>query len=225
MGVFEKFIPKAYPFVYDVEVTLDNIAGATPTDPKIAEGWIKSKVTPDNDALIQQQVAEIMLERGVTADAAAEELAKNKHLTGFKKTEEGFLYLEGRCVKACLKESTNIRFPWPDKKWGPSKKSSMGFFPEHVFVNEDKILFKIDGEHVKVPTGINQRFVHSRWGAAIQYEEYLRDATLEFSVVSDFRFEEEEWGMIWLTAQMNGLGASRSQGFGRFDVTKWDRRS
>jgi CRISPR/Cas system CSM-associated protein Csm4 (group 5 of RAMP superfamily) len=31
--------------------------------------------------------------------------------------------------------------------------------------------------------------------------------------------------MIWLTAEQQGIGASRSQGFGRFEVTSWERLS
>ena len=29
--------------------------------------------------------------------------------------------------------------------------------------------------------------------------------------------------MIWLTGEQQGIGASRSQGFGRYEVTGWER--
>ena len=28
--------------------------------------------------------------------------------------------------------------------------------------------------------------------------------------------------MIWLTAERMGIGASRSQGFGKFEIVKWE---
>ena len=40
---------------------------------------------------------------------------------------------------------------------------------------------------------------------------------------SDYEFTDDEWAALWLTAERQGLGASRSQGFGRFTVTQWDR--
>ena len=35
----------------------------------------------------------------------------------------------------------------------------------------------------------------------------------------------KEWAAIWLTAEKNGIGASRSQGFGTFKVVAWDKEN
>ena len=221
-SVFAKFIPKAYPFTYRVTLNIPVIAGATPTDPKVAEGWIKSKLV-DKETLVQSAVLETMVERGVEEGEAAELVAANRNLTGFKQDANG-LYLEGRCIKAAIKESACIRFPWPEFKFGGETadgkqkgKSAKSFFPEHVFVLEDRVYFG-----VKEATGINQRFVHSRFGSAIQYEEYIEDANLTFTLTTDYKFTNEQWALLWLTGEQQGIGASRSQGFGRYKVTEWE---
>jgi len=33
----------------------------------------------------------------------------------------------------------------------------------------------------------------------------------------------EQWADLWVHAQENGLGALRSQGFGRFFIQQWER--
>lgn len=78
---------------------------------------------------------------------------------------------------------------------------------------------------VTEPTGVSQRFVHTFRGSGIQYEEYVTDAEIRFTVTTDYDFTEEQWAMLWLTGQQQGIGATRSMGFGRYEVIKWDRIS
>jgi hypothetical protein len=215
MSVFEKYRAKAYPFNHRVTIRVARLAGGTPTDPKVAEGWLKTKLTTNRDDLIREQVAEVMVERGVTADEATKLVDTNKHLNGFKRNASG-LYIEGRQMKACIKEAANVR--WPKDRWGPSRKGTLSFFAEHVFVQEDIMSLGVDE-----PSGVAQRFVHTWRGSGIQYEEYVDDAELTFTVACDFDFTDEQWGLLWLTAEQQGIGASRSQGYGRFEVTAWDK--
>lgn len=35
----------------------------------------------------------------------------------------------------------------------------------------------------------------------------------------------EQWAMIWLTGEQQGIGATRSQGYGRYTVTRWEQAS
>jgi hypothetical protein len=228
-SVFAKFVPVAYPYQYKVTLHLARICGGIPSDPSVAEGWIKSKLA-DKDVLLREEVAKVMLERGINADEAAGEVDKNKHLNGFKRTKDGLLYVEGRQVKAMIKESANIRWPYP-QVWGPTGlrkvsdavkgqgrgKVSSAFFAEHVFVQEDVLTLG-----VTEPTDVMQRFVQTWRGSAIQYEEYVDECDISFTVASDWSFTDEQWALLWLTAEQNGLGATRSQGYGRFEVTQWD---
>lgn len=69
--------------------------------------------------------------------------------------------------------------------------------------------------HVTGPQGprSNLTRVEVVSGATIHYEaQILRD-----------EIEHEHWPIIFLCGQENGLGAMRSQGYGRYDVTRFER--
>lgn len=214
-SVFEKYRPKAYPHVFEVTLHVGRIAGGIPTDPKVAEGWLRTKLGVDNDALIQQQVAEVMVERGVSADDAVALVDANRHLNGFKR-DEGGLYIEGRQLKAAIKEAANVR--WPKERWGPSRKGTLSFFAEHVFVLDDKMHLGVEQA-----SGIAQRFVHTWRGNGIAYEEYVDDVKLTCTIATDHDFTAEQWALLWLTGEQQGIGATRSQGYGRYSVVRWER--
>jgi hypothetical protein len=219
MSVFEHYHDRAWPYRYHGTLHIDTIAGGTPTNEKVMEGYLKTKLAT-TDEIIREAVAETMVERGVTVDEATRLVGDSKSLNGFKRDSKG-LYIEGRQLKACIKEGASVagaagKIPI-GTVWGKTRKGLLSFIAEHVMVVDDRI-------HLGVPepTGIMQRFVHTFRGASIQYEEYVEDAEIEFTVISDWEFTEEQWAMIWLTAEQQGLGASRSQGMGRFSVTGWD---
>lgn len=194
---------------------LSPIVGGTPSDPRTAEAWLRTKISAPDD-IIRSQVADIMNERGVSEEEAVRIANEYKHLNGFKRDENTReLYLDGRCLKACIKEAANIR--WPKERWGVSNKGTMGFFAEHVFVPELRLYLGTTTPEVL------QQFVHTWRGNGIQYAEYVEDAKMNFTVITDFQFTEEQWGQLWVTAEQQGLGAMRSQGYGRFEVIEWKR--
>lgn len=218
-----KYLESAYPHRYEGSMVVATIAGGTPTDQNVAEAWLKTKLA-DKDDLIREAVAEVMLERGVNADEAAAIVDQTKHLNGFKRDPErgGELYIEGRQLKACIKEAASVaraanKLP---AKWGTTNKGILGFVAEHIFIVEERLHLGVNA-----PSGIMQRFVSTFRGTGIQYEEYVTDAKIEFTVIADHPFSEKEWAMLWLTAEQQGIGASRSQGYGRFEVTRWDKAS
>lgn len=223
-SVFARYEKQHFPHKFHGTLLVHCIAGGTPTDPKVAEGWLKTKLAPQDD-LIRDMVAEVMVDRGVTADEAADIVAEHKHLNGFKRDSEG-LYIEGRQLKAALKEAACVAANAgniPVKGWGnvTDKNYTKGikaWFPEHVFVVEDKLHLGVNE-----PTGITQRFVHTHRGNGIQYEEYVEDAKINFTVETDHSFAAKEWAAIWLTGERNGIGASRSQGFGTYKVIEWQQ--
>lgn len=219
MSVFEKYKAKAFPYRFAGQLHVGTIAGGTPTDPKVAEGWLKTKLGIDKEDLIRQKVAEVMVERGVTADEATKVVDAEKHLNGFKRDENG-LYIEGRQLKAALKEAASVAVAagkLTARGWGKTNKGLLGFLAEHIFVVEERLYLG-----VTQATGINQRFVHTFRGTGIQYEEYVNDAKIDFNVISDHPFTAEEWAHIWLCGEQQGIGASRSQGYGVYEVTRWD---
>lgn len=230
-SVFAKYERQMYPFTFDGELVISTIAGGTPSDDKVAEAWLRSKLA-GKDELIREAVAKTMVERGITAEEAAKVVDTLKHLNGFKKDDTG-LYIDGRQLKACLKEAVSVAAnagKITTKGWGKPdndnyKKGIKAWYPEHVFVCEDRLYLAEKAGDLLVPvtepTGVLQRFVHAPHGTGIQYEEYVTDAVIRFTVETDYDFTDKQWAAVWLTAERQGLGASRSQGFGRFTVSEW----
>jgi hypothetical protein len=221
MSVFDKYRKDAFPFRFAGSLHVGTIAGGTPTEPKVAEAWLRSKLAASDD-LIREAVAETMVERGVTADEAVVLVNASKNLNGFKRDEHG-LYIEGRQLKAALKEAASVALAagkLSARGWGKTNKGLLSFLAEHVFVVEDRLHLG-----VSEPTGVMQRFVHTWRGTGIQYEEYVDDAKLNFTVMADHDFSPAEWAAIWLCGEQQGIGASRSQGYGRYEVTAWERLS
>lgn len=218
-SVFAKFEAASWPYRYAGELLVGTIAGGTPTNDKVAEGWLKTKLGAKDD-LLREMVAEVMVDRGVDADEAAKIVDASKHLNGFKRDTNG-LYIEGRQLKAALKEAASVAVAsgkLDARGWGKTNKGLLGFLAEHVHVIEDRLSLG-----ATEPSGITQRFVHTFRGTGIQYEEYVTDAKISFTVETDYKFTDEQWAHVWLTGERQGIGASRSQGFGKYAVTKWDR--
>ena len=244
-SVFAQYEPKGYPYKFAGRIQIELLAGGTPTNPEVAEAWIRAKGygTPDlKDAAIRGEVARIMDERGVDENAAVDEVAKNRHLSGFKRVptdaevaanprrasdsgypdHAGELYIEGRQLKACIKEAASVAADAGKLKQRGlgemnSRKGIISFMAEHVFVVEQRLYLG-----VYEPTDVIQSFVHTFRGSGIQYTEIVENAEFDFTVETDRKFSDEEWAMLWLTGQRQGVGATRSQGYGRFSVIAWN---
>lgn len=218
-SAFATYTDDAWPHRFTGTITVRNLAGGVPTDPKVAEGWLRTKLA-DKDDLIREAVAQTMVERGVTADEAAKLVDTNKHLNGFKRNEHG-LYIEGRQLKAAIKEAAGVARAAEKlkPKWGATNKGVLGFVAEHIMVVED--VLQLD---VTEASRVLQSFPKNpRTGqTGIQYTEIINEASFDFTIISDYKFADQEWAMLWLTGEQQGIGASRSQGFGRYEVTRWD---
>jgi hypothetical protein len=216
---FDHFRSKAWPHRFKLTLHVDAIAGGTPTDPKVAEGWLRTKLA-DPDDLIREQVAQVMTERGVNADEAAREVDSRKHLNGFLRDGHKGLYIGGRQLKAAIKESASVAVAAGKieaRRWGTTNKGLAGFVAEHIVVDEDRLyLGKTE------PDTVIQKFVHTWRGNGIQYEEVCTDVTVTATILTDWDFSEEFWAMLWLTGEQQGIGASRSQGMGKYTVTGWE---
>lgn len=223
MPAFDSFRAQAFPYKFRLVLAVPTIAGGTPTDQKVAEGWLRTKLTgADNDEVLREAVSKVMAERGVSNEEATKLVVENKHLNGFKRDSErgGELYVEGRQLKAAIKEAANVAAAAdkiPSRKYGTTNKGLLGFVAEHIFVLEERLYLG-----VTEPSGVAQKFVHTWRGTGIQYEEYVSDAKVTATVVTDWEFDEKFWAMLWLTGEQQGLGASRSQGFGRYTVEEWE---
>jgi hypothetical protein len=223
-SVFAKYQRKNYPHTFVGSIHLHTIAGGVPLNEKTLEGHLKRKTAAPDD-LIRAEVATLMAETGLDADEAIAQAAKLKGLVGFAKDDHG-CYVRGFQVKAMLVEAACIAASEDRiaKKWGnmsEAGKALRSWFPEHVFVLDDRIYLGRD-EADEIP----QSFIHKMGPkgpmSAIQYTEIIRDASASFTVETDHDFPPDVWAAIWLTGERSGLGASRKLGYGTFEVRQWE---
>lgn len=210
------------------------VLGGIPKDPKLIEGWLRSKAGIDDAEEVRQAMLRTLIELGaeVTPDMTFEQLEEaSNHLAAVKQTQGfkldgGGLFVEDRQVKAMLRESVNILYA--GERWGTTKKGPKNFFNERVFVDPERIHFTRDGQPVKEPDGVELMIVHIEDArgrrSSLAYHEYLERVEMSFDViVLQNLIEAHRWPELWIHAEENGFGASRSQSFGRFDVTRWER--
>lgn len=226
-SVFADIKDRSFPYKYHGTIAVGTLVGGIPSDPNVARSWLETKLKgTSTEEQIQKMVSEVMLERKMTADQALDVVNSMKNLNGFKRDADG-LYYEARQLKAALKEAVSVAVgagKLRQQGWGTTRKWISGYFPEHVFIEEERLhLYNQDGVSFKEPTDILQQFVHTRFGSSIQYQEYVTDARFDFTIVADHFFTDTEWAMIWTTGEMNGLGASRSQGYGTYKVVQWEK--
>jgi hypothetical protein len=201
--------------------------GGIPKDPKVIEGWLKTRLGLDDDELkatvirtLRENGAEIP--EGATLEeiqAAVDTVATERNTNGFKQNGAG-LYLESRCVKAMFKEVTNQLFA--GERWGKTQKGPKSFVSERVYVYPYHISLGIeepDGAELFVG------HVNGKGGqrSTLTYYQYAekREIEIEIGVTND-AVKMKHWKEIWVQAQENGLGALRSQGFGQFDLVEWE---
>lgn len=232
--------------VYKVRLRFrERIAGGTPKDPKVLEGWIASQAGLEQQAQLQMAVTRAMQEQGAElpftpeqaanmdpdawrkqVEEASVQVALQKQTNGFK-TFEGTRepYIEQRAVKACIKEVTNILYAggkWAQRE-GYKGKSPRSVVAERVFVEPDRISLG-----VAEPTGVELFIGHvngpSGSNSTLTYFEYVYQAEVEFVVkAAEDVVPADVWPRLWTLAEDNGIGALRSQGYGKFDVLAWDK--
>lgn len=237
-SVFADLRAKAWPLRYRGRLHVATLCGGVPADEKTAIAWVTAKVKHTRSASeIEDLVLQTMAELKMTQDQAIAEVA-NKRLAGtsmFKQDARG-LYIEGRQLKSALKEAVSVTVAagqLPQRGWGRTNKGLLSYFSEHVFVREERLYLHrapvesvadldVTGEPVVQPDGTLQKLIHTFRGDAISYEEYVQEVNLDFTVETDHSFTHEEWGLVWLHGENEGIGASRSQGFGRYEIVAWE---
>jgi len=214
---------------YRVEIAFRNkILGGIPKAPDVIESWLRTKTLVSDAEELGYMARETLRQNGVEPGEAnigdmiqaSEQMAATKSTNGFK-VDNGGLYIEGRQVKALLKEVTNVAFA--GKRWGPTNKGPKNYVAERVFVVEDRIHLgrqKPDGieqiiGHVSGPQGVR---------STLAYHELVFQGSCSFTVMS---FEDcitaDQWMKLLTLGEEEGIGACRSQGHGRFAVQAFDK--
>lgn len=224
---------------YDVELSFhDKLLGGSPKKPDLIEAWIRKSAGVTDEMERRRIVVQTLKDQGVELPAgidvsgdisdvtyeevirASEAIAGEQNTCGFKKNGHG-IYVESRHVKAMIREAVNIGFA--GERWGRTRKGPKAFTAERVMVGPDQILLGDEEPH-----GVHRTIKHieDRQGkrSALGYYEYVEQPVISFQVeVLDDDIAHENWPRIWVIAEMEGLGACRSQGYGTFSVTKWER--
>jgi hypothetical protein len=226
LNVFAGAAEVAWPFRYEGTILFrDLVLGGTPSNQQVAKAWLQTKFEASDD-LIERMVATVMAEREVDASKALEIVGDLKLLKGFKRDEVG-PYLEGRVLKAAIKEGVAValaggHIPAKGAYGKFAQAGARNFVAEHVMVVNNKLRLTRDDKAITEPDGIQQRFVTTYKGTGITYEEFISNAQFDFELITDWEFDDGFWPQVWLKACEQGLGATRSMGFGRFDVIRWD---
>lgn len=218
---------------YATEIQInDLLLGGAPRDPSQIAGWIRRAAGVTQEEEVRQMLVRHLRELGEDVDegagyddlvAASENAASERNLNCFKTNGSG-PYVEGRQVKAMLKEAVNILFA--GERWGKRPgyqgKGPKNFVAERVFVAPDEIPLGDAEVRIEHRQGLVQTPQGPR--AILQLNEAAHRPLLRFEVrVLDDCLEAEQWVKIWTLAEHLGLGAARSQGHGAFEVTRWER--
>lgn len=181
--------------------------------------WLRTKLA---DKMTEDEIAELAEK---TFDEAFNEASEAKSCT-FKSTDEGVLYLEGRQVKALIKEAgSRMGFGKAVKGQRPSLKQDLH---EAVHVDEDVLLLTRDGEQITSPDGVETRPIHVMGPqgprTAIKSVDYVTRAEIRFTcrVLKHCGVTVDVLKQILAFAQDLGLGADRSQGAGKFEVIEFE---
>jgi hypothetical protein len=213
---------------YKVEILLKDLVGGRPKTKKMIKSWVnatcKKKSAEERQKIIDAHVSML--------GEITEEKADDQAIV-FARMPDGQLAIEGRQVKAMLKEAGNICkeiVPAGRVKEGAPKEGVTALrskVADKMFVVEDYIpLNRTEPDetlekpiHVMTPQGPRD---------SIKKIEILRDVPVTFTIKrrrGPDRTGVPEKAMLAILdyAQTSGLGADRSQGRGQFEVINVER--
>jgi len=212
----------------------ERVCGGIPKDQKLIEGWVAANM-PEVSA---EKQAKLVAKTAAELPAATEEKAE-KMWTTFKVAKpDGYIFIEGRQIKAMLKESANIlrealitsekSEKGKDKAAEKAKSRFTAIrskVAERLFVEEDRVVFDRNGKRLTEPDGSEERAIHVMTAQgprdALKRTDFVAaPATISFHLkwVNDSVVDIELVKIFFEHACENGLGADRSQGNGRFAV-------
>ena len=205
---------------YHVELQIrELLCGGVPKDPSTLLTFTRVR-TGHEDDITTGQVEE--LEETVTPDTLSPDNLKN--VTTFQRDEHG-LFLHERNIKAMLKECAQV-LGFNKKLRGLKQVNQHGLFvkgqleTDRVYLEDPET-----GEYMTAVSGELVSPVHAWTGSSIKRTEYVQRPILRFDlwVLADSPWTDEAWQRVWMLAQENGIGACRSQGYGKFDLLAFTR--
>jgi len=235
MGAAEIFGGKSRWTTYKAEYHLYTLVGGIPKDPDTIKAWLKARLELGETeilAIANETIEQMGWVQGQLKSEQLDELveavmAKDTKGNSFKMVEGG-LIIEGRQIKAAIKEAANALYPgtsqWPGYPGG-TRKGLASYSVERVEVIERAIPIGRDkpdiiGEqrikHITGPQGKR---------STINVVDVCEDVKISFHVkVLDDFINQELWGQIWEYVELGGIGADRARGDGRGELIKWTKQ-
>jgi len=208
---------------YRVAARIKNIVGGKPATEDMIEKWVNATCK----AKTAEERAKIRDAHVGTLPDMAEEKADAQTVV-FARLPNGELAIEGRQIKAMLKESANIiKDIVPGGKDGEAgQKALKSKVADQVFVVEEHVPLG-----VTEPTRREQRPIHVMTAqgprTSIKRSEIVEGAEIQFTVKrrSGPGLGVSEKALLGILdyAQTVGLGADRSQGFGQFEIVSVEK--
>jgi len=202
---------------YLVKIRLrERLCGGVPRNEELIKAWVAAR-TGYNDEQTEAQTAE--------AVAAMTETVAEKTWIGFPSDDKG-LFIWARQIKAMFRESmTMLRIT--TQKIGSKQILQHGFEVKEPGTGADRIhLGKTEAD------GTDESPIHVMTAqgprTALRRMDYVLTPTIAFEVwvlktaaAEKRHIGKDELAHMLAHAQENGLGASRSQGYGKFDVLEF----
>ena len=228
-------MPKTFKTFADLEVSLwqyfeveikisDKILGGTPKDPNVIDGWLNTVISDEHQ--MRKLAAETKEAMKPNEDEEKlKETLSEANWCGFKRDENG-LFIEGRTVKAMLKETANIL---KNKLDLTAFKARVA---ERVFVLEDRVYLD-----TQTPDGDIEKPIHVMTAqgprTSLKRTDYVSSPTIKCTLEAfdeplltkkkDKIVPQAYLEGILQFAMENGLGAERSQGYGRFEIVRFEK--
>jgi hypothetical protein len=218
----ERFSPARLYDRYRVKIAIcDRICGGMPKNPDLIKTWVES-TTGHADEITEKLIQE---NAELVVNAVAE-----KCWNGFPEDPKHGLFIPCRNIKACLKQSAQLLGIY--KKQRGSKQ----IMAEGMEVKANEFNGRTDRVYLgkKAPDGTDESAIHVMTAqgprTALRRMDYVTQPEISFEIwvlktaTQETRHIGEEQLVEILThAQENGLGASRSQGEGKFEVVEFQK--
>lgn len=207
-----------YWVVYEVEIEYEKpVLGGIPKAKDVIAKWVESRAKkkgrPPEE--IQKMVEKISDEVYISGEEEVERL-----WTTFKADENG-LYIEDRNIKAMLREAATTLGYFR----GQGSMQRKQTFQHGLVIKPYKVRFYRDGEVIKEPEATQERPVLIDYKgtpmAALKKEDViLPGARSKFyiAVIDNDAFKRDDFVNMLELCQEIGIGAARSQQFGKFRI-------
>ena len=234
MAASDVFGGKSRWTTYKAEYKVHTLVGGIPKDPDTIKNWLKARLEM-GEVEIRAIADETIEAMGWTTEdltsenldrLADEVLARNTKGNSFKQVD-GVLVIEGRQIKAAIKEAANACYPGTEK-WpgypGNTRKGLAAYLVERVevvdrYIPLGKKVPDIVGEqrikHISGPQGKR---------STINVVDVCENVTFSFTVkVLDDFISADLWHELFEYIEMGGIGADRARGDGRGELVSWKR--